>query len=177
MPCLNTHTLTGILADCEPNLAGIAEVWMGYYGDFNVAVDLSAQTVTGFTKTTTGNDLQHYAFAKQTGSLTSTLTKDEANGTRYYTNALALQFSKLERIKHLEFQALAAEQLVAIVKDNNGKYWFLGYDGYLSSADGTAQTGQSYDDLNGYNITLNAMSAYLPFEISESLFKSNVSGE
>ena len=174
MKCLTNQTLKGIKSDCNPNLAGIAEAYIGYFGDFDVTVEASAQSVTTITAATgasTGK-LYAYDFAKQTGSLTSTLTKDEANGTRYFTNEVVLQFTKLEAAKHLELQALSAEKLVAIIKDNNGKYWFVGYDGYLSAAEGTAQTGQSYDDLNGYNITMNAMSAYLPFEIQYSAFSS-----
>jgi hypothetical protein len=174
MACLTDYTLKGILADCNPNLAGITEAYIGYFGDFTVSVDTSAHTVDTISAATgaTSGKFQHYTFAKQTGSLTSTLTKDEANGTRYFTTEVVLQFSKMEASKHLEVEALAAEQLVAIIKDNNGKYWFVGYDGYLSSAEGTAQSGQSYDDMNGYNITMNAMSAYLPFEIEYSDFSS-----
>lgn len=173
MACLSNYTIKGIPSSCEPNLAGIAEAYLGYYGDFTISVDLSAHTVTGFTAET-GKKLYKYEFAKQTGSLTSTLTKDEANGTRYYTNAVALQFTKLEASKHLEVQALAAEKLIGIIKDNNGKYWLVGYDSYLSAAETTAQTGQSYDDLNGYNVTMNQMSAYLPFEISYAQFSSAI---
>ena len=173
MNCLTNYTLNGILADCNPNLAGVQEAWLGYFGDFDVTVSESAHTVSTIqaASASTGK-FYHYTFAKQTGSLNSTLTKDEANGTRYYTSTVTLQFSKIEAKKHLEVEALSAEQLVAIIKDNNGKYWYVGYDGYLSATEGTAQTGQSYDDLNGYNVTMNAMSAYLPFEIDYSKFSS-----
>lgn len=174
MNCLSNISLKGIASSCEPSLAGISEVFIGYYGDFDITVSESAQTVSNITAATgasTGK-LYKYEFAKQTGTLTSTLTKDETNGVRYYTNEVALQFTKLEAAKHLEFQALAAEKLVAIVKDNNGKYWLVGYDGYLSATDGTAQTGQSFGDLNGYNITLQQMSAFLPFEAQYSDFSS-----
>lgn len=174
MNCLTNYTLEGILADCNPNLAGVQEAYIGYYGDFVVDISESAHTISTITSATgasTGK-FYHYTFAKQTGSLNSTLTKDEANGTRYYTNTVTLQFSKLEARKHLEVEALSAEQLVAIIKDNNGKYWYVGYDGYLSASEATAQTGQSYDDMNGYNTTMNAMSAYLPFEIDYVKFSS-----
>lgn len=168
--CLTNYTLTGITADCMPNLAGIKEVYIGYYGDFDVTINESAQTISSITSAqgATSGKLYRYQFAKQTGSLTSTLTKDEANGTRYYTNQIVLQFTKMEAAKHLEMQALGAERLVAVVADLNGKFWFVGYDGYLSTDEQTAQSGQSYDDLNGYNLTMNAMSAFLPFEIDET---------
>jgi len=168
--CLTNYTLTGITADCKPNLAGIKEVYIGYYGDFDVTINESAQTISSITSAqgATSGKLYQYEFAKQTGSLTSTLTKDEANGTRYYTNQIVLQFTKMEAAKHLEMQALGAERLVAVVVDLNDNYWFVGYDGYLSTDEQTAQSGQSYDDLNGYNLTMNAMSAFLPFKIDEA---------
>lgn len=174
MKCLTNQTLKGIQSNCDPNLAGIAEAYIGYFGDFDVTIEASAHTVASISAATgaTSGKFYEYEFAKQTGSLTSTLTKDEANGTRYYTNAVVLQFTKLEAAKHLELQALSAEKLVAIIKDNNGKYWYVGFDGYLSATEGTAQTGQSYDDLSGYNVTMNQMSAYLPFEIKYSDFSS-----
>lgn len=177
MNCLSNITLKGIANSCEANLAGIAEVYIGYYGDFTVEVSESAQTVTSFTASTTeqvSNNLYKYEFAKQTGSLTSTLTKDEANGVRYFTNELVLQFTKMEAAKHLEMTALAAEKVIAIVKDNNGKYWFVGYDGYLSATEGTAQSGQAFGDLNGYNLTMSQMSAYLPFEIQYDDFSAYI---
>lgn len=172
MACLSNYTLQGILADCNPNLAGIQEAYLGYYGDFNVSADTQTQKISSITTAQTGAKLYHYTFAKQTGSLNSSLTKDDANGTRYWTNTVTLQFSKMEAEKHLEVEAMAAEQLVAIIKDNNLKYWFVGFDGYLSTDDAQANSGQSYDDLNGYNLTMNAMSAYLPFEIDYSKFES-----
>jgi hypothetical protein len=170
MSCLTSYTLKGIHTDCEPNLAGIVEVWIGFYGDYDVEVQsiansgASAHSVTSIS----GDPMQHYEFAKQTGSLTSTLTNNEANGTRYYTNEIVLAFNRMEGKKHLEIQALGSEKLVAIVHDLNDKYWYVGYDGYLSAASSTSQTGQSYDDNNGYNITLDAMSAYLPFEMTKA---------
>ena len=172
MACLSNYTLQGILADCNPNLAGIQEAYLGYYGSFNVSADTDTQKIASITTAQTGAKFYHYTFAKQTGSLNSTLTKDDTNGTRYWTNTVTLQFSKMEAEKHLEVEAMAAEQLVAIIKDNNLKYWFVGLDGYLSADDAQANSGQSYDDLNGYNLTMNAMSAYLPFEIDYSKFES-----
>lgn len=171
MACLSNYTIKGIINDCNPNLAGIQEVWLGYYGDFDVEV--SGKSVTSITAATGANTgkFEHYSFARQTGSLTSTLTKDETTGTRYYTNEISLQFTKMEAAKHLEVEALAAEQLVGIVHDNNDKYWFVGYDSYLSSTEQTAQTGVSSDELNGYTLTMNQVSAFLPFELQKSQFE------
>lgn len=166
MGCL--QALRGLpQSTCEVNLAGIRKAYIANYENVSaVSVDTSAYTVTSISMAT-GGKFYAYNFAKQTGSLTSTLTKAEENGTRYYLNQAGLQFNKMEARKHLEMSALCADPTAVIILDNNGKYWYLGYDSYVSATEGTVQSGQSFDDMNGYTLTLQAQSAYLPFEITD----------
>lgn len=166
--CLSNYTLAGIGFDCNANLAGIKEVYITYFNDATPTIDYSAHTVTAVALAT-GASWYTYEFARNTGSLNSTLTKDEANGTRYYTNTLELVFNKLTAPKHLEVMALAAEKLAVIVVDNNGKKWYLGADQYVSGSAEEAGTGTSADDRNGYTVTIDGQSAYLPFEFTGSV--------
>ena len=176
MGCLSNFTLTGIKLDCNPVLAGIKRVYLGYNDQLTITPDAKTQTATIAAKSgATGAKLYAYDIVANTGGLTSTITKNEQNGTRYYTNTIAMQFNRLEAKNHLEVQAMAAEALVAIVETNDGKYWVVGADSYLSATESTAQTGSSFDDLNGYTISLAARSAYLPFEINYSDFESLIS--
>ena len=176
MGCLSDFTLKGITLDCNPVLAGIKRVYLGYNDQFTITPDAKTQTATIAAKSgATGAKLYAYDIVANTGGLTSTVTKNEQNGTRYYTNTIAMQFNRLEAAKHLEVQAMAAEALVAIVETNDGKYWVVGADSYLSATESTAQTGSSFDDLNGYTISLAARSAYLPFSIQKSDFESLIS--
>ena len=49
----------------------------------------------------------------------------------------------------------------AIVEDNNGVFHFVSLDQYLRANDGaSAQTGQSYDDDNQYEVILSGRSAF-----------------
>ena len=161
--CLSNFTLKGIGYDCNANLAGIAKVYLTYFDDATVEPIYSAHTITGVTLSS-GVTWYEYDFARNTSSLNSVLTKDDANGTRYYTNTLTLVFNKLTADKHLEVMALAAEKLAAIVVDNNGKKWYVGADAYISGVATEAGTGASADDSNRYNVTIEGTSAYLPFE-------------
>lgn len=163
--CLSNYTLQGVAFDCNANLAGIKNVWLSYFDDADVegAINYSAHTISAVTLST-GVTWYKYSFARNSSSLNSTLTKDDANGTRYYTNTLTLVFNKLEAQKHLEAMALAAEKLVALVEDNNGKVWFLGADSYVSGVSEEVGTGASADDRNGYSVTIEGTSGYLPFE-------------
>lgn len=177
MGCLSDFTLTGIALDCKPVLAGIKRVYLGYNDQFTITPDAKTQTATIAAKegASATAKLYTYDIVANTGGLTSTITKNEQNGTRYYTNTIAMQFNRLEAAKHLEVQAMAAEALVAIVETNDGKYWVVGADSYLSATESNVQTGSSFDDLNGYTISLAARSAYLPFEIEYSDFSSLIS--
>ena len=172
--CLTNYTLKGVGYDCNPNLAGIKEVYITYFDDVTVpasAVSESAHTISDVTLSS-GVNWYTYSFARNTSSLNSTLTKDDANGTRYYTNTIELVFNKLTAQKHLEAMALAAEKLAVIVVDNNGKKWFVGYDAYVSGTAEEVGTGASADDRNGYSVTLEGTSAYLPFEFTGTITPS-----
>lgn len=163
--CLNDYTLKGIGFDCNANLAGIKEVYLTYFDDATPTIVESAHTITAVTLSS-GVTWFKYDFARNSSSLNSVLTKDDANGTRYYTNTLTLVFNKLTAMKHLEVMAMAAEKLAAIVVDNNGKMWYLGADAYVSGTAEEAGTGASADDRNGYNVTIEGTSAYLPFKFT-----------
>ena len=165
--CLSNYTLQGIDFDCNANLAGIKNVWLTYYEDATVDMDTSAHTAT--VTLGIGVTWYKYSFARNSSSLNSTLTKDDANGTRYYTNTLTLVFNKLTTNKHLEVMALAAEKLIALVEDNNGKVWVVGADSYISGVSEEVGTGTSADDRSGYNVTIEGTSAYLPFEYDGNL--------
>lgn len=164
MACLDYTTLKGITYSCEANLAGIKEIYLGYRDDFNVTTN--TETKTAEITSVASAKLYKYTFAKRTGSMTTSLTKDETNGIRYYTTTINLQFNKMEGAKHLEIEAMAAEQLIAIVVDNNGKSWLVGSDSYVSADTTTAQTGQGFDELNGYQISMTGHSAYMPWEVT-----------
>ena len=177
MGCLSDFTLKGITLDCNPVLAGIKRVYLGYNDQLTITPDPQTQTATIAAKEGASATAKLYAYdiVANTGGLTSTITKNEQNGTRYYTNTIAMQFTRLEAAKHLEVQAMAAEALVAVVETNDGRYWVVGADSYLSATESNVQTGSSFDDLNGYTISLAARSAYLPFEIQYSGFSSLIS--
>lgn len=159
-------TLTGIALDCGTNLSGIKAIYLANdasVGDVTVsdneisAIDASAGT------------FKKYVPAKNTGSLTKTLTKDESTGVMYYTNEAVAQFNRMETAKRTEIANIDRGQFKAIVLDNNGKYWFLGKDNYVSATAVTGQTGAGLDDGNFYTLTLTDISAELPYEVKSEV--------
>ena len=157
-----TVTLMGIPIDCGTNLSGIKALYLA--NDASVG----APTVVDGEITeidASAGTFYEYIPAKNTGSLTKTLTKDESTGVMYYTNEVVAQFNKMETKKRTELSNIDRGQFKAIVLDSNGKYWFLGYDNYVSASAVTGQTGAGLDDGNFYTLTLTDISAELPYEV------------
>lgn len=155
-------TLTGIALDCGTNLSGIKAIYLA--NDASVGgVTVSEGEISAIDAS--AGTFKKYVPAKNTGSLTKTLTKDESTGVMYYTNEAVAQFNKMETAKRTEIANIDRGQFKAIVLDNNGKYWFLGYNNYVSATAVTGQTGAGLDEGNFYTLTLTDISAELPYEV------------
>ena len=74
----------------------------------------------------------------------------------------------MDTTKRIEMNALLLSDVSVIVKDNNGKYWFLGYGEPVNATAGGGQTGQAKTDANQYTITLTDESHELPYEVSKT---------
>ena len=162
-----TKTLIGLGNSCKSALGGIVEA---YFTDYD---NISAVTVSGGSIATltlaTGATFYTYKFDENVSNFTS--TRSVNNNIGVYNHTINLQFKTLEAAKNVEVSALAEGHLAGIVKTRAGKYFFFGYDGYLTSNDSaSAESGTNFDDFNGYNLVLNGQSAYFPFEIAPSVF-------
>lgn len=160
-------SLTGIAYDCGVNLSGIKRVLVADYNKVS-GVTVAAGEITAITMAASAL-FYEYIPAKNTGSLTKTLTKDESTGVKYYTNEAVMQFNRMETAKRTEIAALDGAQLAVIVEDMNGKFWYLGKDNWVSASAVTGQTGAAMDDGNFYTVTLTDTSAELPYEVDSDI--------
>lgn len=157
------QTLSGLAQDCATSLGGIAEVYIASRDDVTT-VTVTEDKVTAITMGSTAKFKKYY-FRPQTGSMTTNLQVNAQNGTNYWLTDLILQFTRMETTKRIEISALAVNDMVAIVKDANGVYWYLGYDNPMTASAGTGQTGTARDDGNYYQITLQDASSKPPYEV------------
>lgn len=165
-------TLTGIAYDCGVNLSGIRAIYLA--NDASVGSITASEGEISAIDASAGS-FKKYVPAKNTGSLTKTLTKDESTGVMYYTNEAVAQFNKMETAKRTEIANIDRGQFKAIVLDNNGKYWFLGKDNWVSASAVTGQTGAGIDDGNFYTVTLTDISTELPYEVKSEVISGIVS--
>ena len=167
MAC-SLNTLAGIAGSCESNQGGIIEVYINHFDQID-EVTVESDKITTITLKASGEKFHTYNFKRNTGSLTSTYTIDPVNGVNFVTSDLTLVFAKQDTAKRIEISALALDDLVVIVKDANGKYWYLGKDEPVQASAATAQTGTARTDGNSYNITLQDISLALPYEVEASI--------
>lgn len=167
-----TQALSGIAASCDTNVGGIREVFIANYDDVTaIEVDGTSNMIDTITMDT-DKKFKQYFFKKNTSSLTSTLNVDPANGVNFVQSDLVLQFAKQETVKRMEIAKLSLGELRVIVKDANGKYWFLGMEEFVSATAGTAETGVNRTDGNRYTITLTDYSASYPYEVDSSIIEN-----
>lgn len=170
MPCI--QTLSGLARDCSANMGGILEVLIANADDVT-GVTLSEGIISTISMATTAK-FKRYTFPKNTGSLTSTYNIDQASGVQYVSSELLLQFNRMETQKRVEITALALGDLAVIVKDANGKYWYLGKDEPVNASTGDGQTGTARGDANRYTITLLDESKEMPYEVDASIVEALV---
>lgn len=168
MPC--SQTLAGIVNDCSPSMGGIVEVLIANHADVS-AITVTDNKVSAVTMASS-KTFYKYAFPRNTGSLSSNYQIDDAAGSKFVQSDLVLQFSKMETAKRVEIVALAQGELAVIVKDANGKYWYLGKDAPVKASAGDGLTGTARADRNGYSVTLQDNSLELPLEVDESIIAS-----
>ena len=171
----------GIVFDtCARSMGGINKVYLANYSDVDWAnFDIDPKNVGE-----QGSDLDadfritsipmlsgasHYGFfsfqvRKNTGSMTSTLNVDDNTGSSVSTD-LVMDWREMEYEKRKAMSAFLQGEFVAIVRDANGHYWFLGANLPVSASAGTGETGTANTDANHYTITLNDVSNDWPFEI------------
>lgn len=110
-----------------------------------------------------------YAIRRETAQMTSTLNSTPAQNLSYVSTELVLQFNKMDTAKRVEISALALGELVIIVKDSNGTYWYLGYDEPVLATAGDGVTGTARGDANAYHITFTDNAKEYPYEVDDTI--------
>lgn len=167
MSCI--YTLNGIVQDCKNNTGGISAVIVANRSD----VTMSQTTGGGYTfvpKTQWTGSSHYLAFIPGSNStLTSTATVDKANGTNYVETVLQLQFNKqsTDSARALN-KMISGDDLVFIVRDNNGELFIVGYSDGCYMSEGTSQTGTARTDGNYYQISFKCVEDDYPPLLDQS---------
>jgi len=165
MSCI--QTLSGLANDCLSSMGGIKRVLLAN-GEDVASVTITSDEVSAIAMNNSAT-FKEYNFKPGTSNFASTWQVNNENGSNYVQTLLTMVFNRMETTKRVEVMAMAQGELVAIVEDNNGKYWYLGYDYPLVLNGGDNGTGTARSDRNGYTIVLEDSSKALPYEVDSSI--------
>lgn len=161
-------SLAGLSRDCVKSKGGVKKI---YITDIdpepicNITRDIP-ELLTSF-KVLDGVWYE-YNFRKNTATMTSTLTVDQANSINYVQTDVTVQFNKMDGAKRTELKELVKGGVYVVVVDSNDNYWYLGYNNFVDVTAGSGQSGQNVGDGNFYSITFTDVSKFYPIPLSES---------
>lgn len=148
MACALTQ---GYTFDCKDNIGGLKSVWFIAWNDVTAITEASG-TVTAITKAG-GKVFYKYQLVRNTASFTENIAGSIENGTVVYNQELLIVINKMQVSMRNEILLLAQNNLMAVVEDQNGRYWLAGRYNGLDLLTGTAGTGVAQADRNGYSLT------------------------
>jgi hypothetical protein len=133
MACALTQ---GYTLDCRDSLGGIVEVYFTEAANVTTTTEASG-VITALTKAA-GKRFWKYALVK---------------GTVFYAQELQIILNKLQTNTRNELLLLAQNSLVAVAKDSNGIYWYLGKTRGIDMTANAASTGTAQGDRSGFTLT------------------------
>lgn len=164
MACALTQ---GYTLDCRDSLGGITEVYFIASSDVTATTEASG-VITALTKSA-GKRFYKYELTKGTSMFTENVASNVQNGTLFYTPELTIILNKLQANTRNEILLLAQNRLVAVAKDNNGKYWYLGKTRALDLTAGNSATGTAEGDRSGYTLTFTGAEPSLAPEVDSTV--------
>jgi hypothetical protein len=164
MPCALTQ---GYVLDCKDSLGGMTEVLFIAKADVTATTEASG-VITAITKAA-GKRFYSYALVKETANFVENINASVENGTVFYQQELTIVLNKLQANTRNEILLLAQSLLVAIAKDNNGSYWYLGKVNGLDITAGNSGTGTAIGDRSGYTLTFTGKEAALAPAVSSGI--------
>lgn len=158
---------TGFALDCRQSNGGIEAVYFTEIAN-KATLTASSGVITAFTLSASKKFFK-YELRKKTGQLEQNIQVNNENGTVFYEQVLTIKLDKLEASKRNEILLLAKNNLMIIIKDNNGKYWLAGETrGALLSA-GKGTTGTAFGDMSGFELTFTGEEPELAKEVDSTL--------
>jgi len=171
--------INGLDKSCFNNAGGVNKI---YIADF--------ENVTAFTTGTASAPLigdwidgitmagvtQFYEIKtnKNVCNFTEDAAIDMTNGTTFFNQVVNIVLSRRETTKRDFIEKLTAgqKQLVLIVLDSNGNYWYFGQveGAYVTAITGGSGTAKA--DANGYTITLTAMESEQAYQVDPTIISA-----
>ena len=153
--------------DCKDSLGGLTEVYFMELANMTSYTEASG-VITALVKAT-GKKFYKYELVRGTSMFVENINASVENGSVFYQQELTVILNKLQVATRNEILLLAKNRLVAVAKDNNGKYWILGITKGVDITAGSGASGTAEGDRSGYTLTFTGKEAAMAQEVGNSI--------
>ena len=157
--------------DCKDIMAGVRNIYFAQHGDLTVTTANGAVTqIAGAGGYSTG--YFKYQIPNGQATMVENINSSVENGTVFYDGAINLKLHKLSLDDRNEIKLLAQNRLIifvelyATVNDKN-ELWAFGIENGCELTAGTAQSGGSFGDMQGYDLTFSSSESAPCFRLSQ----------
>jgi hypothetical protein len=164
MACALTQ---GYTLDCRDSAGGVKSVYFIEHGNVT-GVTVASGVVSAIAKAG-GGRFYKYTLHRATASFTEEFQDNIQNGTVFNRQTLNIILNKMQASLRNEISLLAANVLLAVVEDQNGKYWLAGYENGLMREGGSGGTGTALGDRNGYTLNFTGDERIMAYEVNSSV--------
>jgi len=146
--------------DCNRISGGVKYVYFGVYDQFTAPIETVGLVVTNSEVTDiemASNVLYRYTVPRGSTTANDTITGSTENGTLFYTPTVSMVLNRLTKEDQNEIKLLGQTQVVVFAQLNatlaNGHDVIvaMGVTNGMSLNAGTAESGASFGDRNGYS--------------------------
>lgn len=142
----------GIPKNCLPNRGGIRRAW--FTEKCNVAsVTLASPSQIISDLDVGSNSFYGFEFNKNSSTWTEVTTFDRPNGLKTVAQTVTLKIPRREKSKRDTLIILGLKELVCIIEDANGEFFYLGENDGLEMTENNSENGTAKTDFNGYTLT------------------------
>jgi len=151
--------LTTIERSCDNSIGGLDKIWAIPYDSVETTVvdgEVTAFNIGTFsTGLTVSCDLVQIQVNKDSSSYTEEANIDLVNGTTLYNITLSAMIGRRDLAKRNAILLMGAGQqnLLLIIKDNNGIYWLMGHETGANLTGVGEGSGQAKADNSKYSLT------------------------
>jgi hypothetical protein len=136
---------------CRDSKGGVNQVWLIEHSKVSLNT-VSGSLITSASITPSSDKFLLFEQEIEKANFTNTIQVNRGNYSVYSEQSLTLYIYKGDADTMGLIKSIAANKLMATVKDNNGVYYTLGAVNGLTLDPSTFNTGTAFADMNGYEL-------------------------
>lgn len=143
----------GISITCDNNVGGIRKLWLKELSKVTAVIGSPSNKISTLT-VDDASKFYEFEFTKNSSTYVEDSTTAFETGTELTTQTITLVLNRREQAKRDTILLLGKfKNLVAIIQDSNGLYWYFGESEGINLTNKTGGPGTAKTDRNGYTIT------------------------